>query len=212
MSTSPPERALDRFDEHLQRLPLRERKKLRTRRAIQEHALRLFAEQGYAATTVEQICAAAEISPSTFFRYFPTKEDVVIDDEYDPILMEAFRRQPADLGPVEALRAALKEIFPLVYEREREGVLVRTRLMMTEPALRARMFDAMRSGTQKALATMIAERTGRDPGDQRVQAFAWAVLGVLMSAMYAWLDSDATLDLPALVDENLEFLASGLAL
>src|SRR5262252_2552636 len=67
---------------------LRERKKQKTRWAIQEHALRLIAEQGYDATTVDQIAAAAEISPSTFFRYFPTKEDLIIEDEYDAVLEE----------------------------------------------------------------------------------------------------------------------------
>src|SRR5580704_2257713 len=60
---------------------LRERKKARTRASIREHALRLFREQGYHATTVEKIAEAAEISPSTFFRYFPTKEDLVLQDE-----------------------------------------------------------------------------------------------------------------------------------
>src|SRR5664280_638338 len=74
---------------------LRERKKAKTRWAIQEHALRLFAEQGYEATTVDQIAAAAEISPSTFFRYFPTKEDVVAYDAFDPVMLEAWRAQPA---------------------------------------------------------------------------------------------------------------------
>ncbi|MFD0852399.1 TetR family transcriptional regulator, partial [Actinomadura adrarensis] len=160
MSTSLPERALERFEEHLQGLPLRERKKLRTRRAIQEHALRLFTERGYGATTVEQICAAAEISPSTFFRYFPTKEDVVIDDEYDPILMEVFRKQPPELSPLEALRATLRELFPYIYEHEREPMSQRTRLMLSEPALSARLFESMRTGTQGALAELAAERSG----------------------------------------------------
>jgi AcrR family transcriptional regulator len=212
MSTSLPERSLERFEEHLAGLPLRERKKLRTRRAIQDHALRLFTERGYAATTVEQICAAAEISPSTFFRYFPTKEDVVLDDEYDPILIEVFRKQPPELTPIEALRATIREIFPFVYEHERDAVIQRTRLMMNEQPLRARLFESMRSGTQAAVADLVAERTGHDRDDHRVQAFAWAVVGVLMSSLYAWLDSDADMDLPALMDQNLAFLGDGLPL
>src|SRR5215468_5989716 len=88
---------------------LRERKKARTRASLREHALRLFREQGYQATTVEQIAAAAEVSPSTFFRYFPTKEDVVLRDDMDDRLFEAFERQPASLSPLAALRAAIRE-------------------------------------------------------------------------------------------------------
>ena len=88
---------------------LRERKKARTRASLREHALRLFREQGYQATTVEQIAAAAEVSPSTFFRYFPTKEDVVLQDDMDARMVEAFARQPPDLAPVAAIRAAMRE-------------------------------------------------------------------------------------------------------
>ena len=66
---------------------LRELKKARTRAEIQRQALLLFQQQGYAATTVEQIAAAAEVSQSTFFRYFPSKEHVVLYDDYDPILI-----------------------------------------------------------------------------------------------------------------------------
>src|SRR4029450_10969347 len=90
---------------------LRERKKARTKTAIQEHALRVFRGQGYDATTVEQIAEAAEISPSTFFRYFPTKEDVVVWDDYDPMLIEAIRAQPAGLNPIQAIRGGLRAAF-----------------------------------------------------------------------------------------------------
>src|SRR5215472_13540966 len=90
---------------------LRERKKAKTRAAVQRHALRLFQEQGYDATTVEQIADAAEISPSTFFRYFPTKEDVVLYDPIDPILIAEFEAQPPELSPVQAMRRAIHGVF-----------------------------------------------------------------------------------------------------
>ena len=92
-------------------LGLRERKKAKTRATIREHALRLFREQGYQATTVEQIAEAAEVSPSTFFRYFPNKEAVVLQDDYDPMLVAAFEAQPAELSPVAALRGAMQAVF-----------------------------------------------------------------------------------------------------
>src|SRR5437016_8102361 len=90
-------------------LGLRERKKAKTRAAIQAEALRLFREQGYDATTVEQIADAAEVSPSTFFRYFPTKEDVLLRDDMDELWLDLLRAQPPGLPPLPALRAALHE-------------------------------------------------------------------------------------------------------
>src|SRR5215203_7523738 len=86
---------------------LRERKKAKTRAEIQRHALKLFGERGYEATTVAQIAEAAEVSESTFFRYFPTKEDVVLWDEFDPLVFEALRAQPAELSTIRALRNAI---------------------------------------------------------------------------------------------------------
>ena len=81
---------------------LRERKKAKTRAEIQRQALRLFRERGYGATTASQIAEAAEVSESTFFRYFPTKEDVVFWDEFDPLIFEAFQAQPPEMGTVRA--------------------------------------------------------------------------------------------------------------
>src|SRR5580692_9667090 len=111
---------------------LRERKKARTRASLREHALRLFREQGYQATTVEQIAAAAEVSASTFFRYFPTKEDVVLQDDMDTRMVEAFARQPPGLSPIAAVRAAIRETWasftPEDWEQINEGAQLSARV------------------------------------------------------------------------------------
>src|SRR3978361_1377611 len=85
---------------------LRERKKIRTRAAIRDNAIRLFDEQGYAATTVDQIAEASDVSPSTFFRYFPNKEAVVLADDLDELMITAIRSAPAELSPLEVMRWA----------------------------------------------------------------------------------------------------------
>src|ERR1700756_2954703 len=94
---------IGRVTDMIAQASLRERKKARTRASLREHALRLFREQGYQATTVEQIAAAAEVLPSTFFRYFPTKEDLVLQDDMDTRLLDAFARQPTGLGVIAAI-------------------------------------------------------------------------------------------------------------
>src|SRR6202142_2037697 len=117
-------------------LGLRERKKARTRAAIQDHALRLFHERGYDATTVEQIAEAAEVSPSTFFRYFPTKEDVVAYDALDPLVMAAWRAQPADMKPIAAMRKAMWDVFASMDRTNVEEMMGRGRLLFGQPELR----------------------------------------------------------------------------
>jgi AcrR family transcriptional regulator len=187
---------------------LRERKKARTRAAIRAHALRLIHEQGYDATTVEQIAEAAEVSPSTFFRYFPTKEDVVLQDDMDLLWIDAYRAQPAGLTPIAAMRAALHEAFSNMSEDDL-AVLRQTMDLAAIPAVRARMLDEFARTTQ-VLATAIAERSGRAPDDFAVVTVAGAVLGVAMAAWFTAAD-----DIQAFADryENgLALLEAGLPL
>ncbi|WP_020523159.1 acyl-CoA-like ligand-binding transcription factor [Catelliglobosispora koreensis] len=190
---------------------LRERKKAKTRRLIQQEAFRLFALRGYDATTIDQIAEAAEISPSTFFRYFPTKEDVVIDDDYDPLLMETFIAQPRSLSAVAALRRGMREAFSKIYETDHGELLQRTKLQLEHPALRTRMMSNQRNTTVR-LAEAVAERYGLQPSDLAAQVFASAVVGAMWPALERWVASDGKADLPDLLDDCLAVVESGFPL
>ena len=186
---------------------LRERKKAKTRAAIQEHALRLFREQGYDATTVEQIAEAAEVSPSTFFRYFGSKEDVVIYDALDPILIEAWRRQPAELGPIPAIRAAMKEVFGGLSPEELSEIRLRGQLIYGVPELRLAMIDDL-VRTALMMAGEVAVRTGLPVDDFRVRVGVGAFMGALMAAVLPALE-DPSADFVSLFDRAFEFVDAG---
>ncbi|WP_300607458.1 TetR family transcriptional regulator [Trebonia sp.] len=191
---------------------LRERKKARTRAAIREHALRLFREQGYESTTVEQIAAAAEVSPSTFFRYFPTKEDVVLRDDFDDRILEAFGRQPASLTPIAAIRAALREAIATLTPAEWEEFREASVLGLTVPEIRARTLDEL-SRTIDVMAGALAKRIGRTADDLTVRTYVGAVFGVMLSVLSpaAW-GADVGEQTFQRMDEALALLESGLPL
>jgi AcrR family transcriptional regulator len=189
---------------------LRERKKQKTRWAIQEQALRLFAEQGYDATTVEQIAAAAEISPSTFFRYFPTKEDVVVEDEYDAILLVGLDNAPAELSPLGAVRYAVRAAFAGLDAAAQHKIRERTKLVMSVPALRARTLENVTAGVD-LIAESLARRMGGNAGDYRVRCWAGACVGVALVAAAEWISNDGESDYAELMDEALAHLESGFA-
>ncbi|MDT3445213.1 MULTISPECIES: TetR family transcriptional regulator [unclassified Pseudofrankia] len=187
---------------------LRERKKARTRATIQTHALRLFHEQGYQATTIEQIIDAAEVSETTFFRYFRTKEDVVLQDDLDPLIVEAFQKQPADLTPIQAIRAAIRQQFDALAPDQRQAIQERTSLILAERPLRAAMLDQI-SQAMLLLADAVAERTGRPKDDLAVRTVAGSAIGAMLATLPALAENPAA-DLPALIDQALGHLEAGL--
>jgi AcrR family transcriptional regulator len=164
---------------------LRERKKARTRASLREHALRLFREQGYHATTVEQIAAAAEVSPSTFFRYFPTKEDLVLQDDMDTRMVEALERQPAGLSPIAAVRAAAREVFASYTAADLDLISENATLTMNVPEIRARAMDEF-ARTIAVVSEALAKRAGRPADDLTVRTTAGAIVGVIMSITLPW--------------------------
>ena len=192
---------------------LRERKKARTRAAIREHALRLFGEQGYAATTVEQIAAAAEVSPATFFRYFPTKEDVVLQDDFDIVTLEALEGQPLDLNPIAAFRGAAAAAREQMSAEDMKRFTETTRLTLSVPEIRARALDEL-TRTTDVITAAIAARIGRSADDFAARNMAGAIIGVIMAATLPWqADRDADVDeVFRRIDAGLAHLEAGLPL
>ena len=188
---------------------LRERKKARTRFAIQQEALRLFREQGYGATTVEQIAEAAEVSPSTFFRYFQTKDALVLTDDYDPIMVERFRAQPPGLGAVASFRAALRETFTDMPQDQLDAAEERNALILSVPELRAAFADFLISSMRQVIE-LVAERSARSTDDPEVVAATGAVMGILLSSML--LVGKNMQELLKLIDEQLGHLETGFTL
>jgi AcrR family transcriptional regulator len=187
---------------------LRERKKARTRAAIQAAALNLFQRHGYHATTVDQIAALADVSQATFFRYFPTKEDVVLHDYYDSLLIADFCAQPPELSPLSALRGTLRSVLGSLPADELARERQRAALIIAVPDLRARALDQLAS-TLEPFTAAIADRTGRTHRDPAVRALTGAILGVSISAMLdAAEDPDA--DYLKLMETGLAQLEAGL--
>jgi AcrR family transcriptional regulator len=188
---------------------LRERKRTRTRHMIQSEALRLFAERGYAQTTVDEIADAAAISPRTFFRYFPSKEDVVLWDEYDPLALELVEARPGDEPLAETLREVIRETLAGLYRRDPERLLARVRLALSVPDLRARFLDAQSHGVE-LLAPLLAHKRSAPTEELQLRVVSSALLAAVFVALDLWEKDGGKRDLLTLLDEATDALAEGM--
>jgi len=189
---------------------LRERKKAKTRALIQEHAIRLFSTQGYEETTVEQIAEAAEVSPSTLFRYFPTKIDIVRYDSLDPLVFEAYRAPPAELSPIGAARRTLREMLDAVPAQVLAAQWERARLILAIPELRAAVLDDTHQ-VEGLFADAEAARTGRRPDPFSLRILVGALAGTV-TAVLQCSPEDAVGDYAAVMDRAFALLEAGLPL
>ncbi|MFB7569882.1 TetR/AcrR family transcriptional regulator [Streptomyces sp. NPDC056165] len=188
---------------------LRERKKLKTRQAIRTATYALIEEQGYDATTIEQIADRAEVSPSTVFRYFPTKEDIVLTDEYDEIMLEELRARPVDEPWMDSLRHVMHKALALGMTDEPEVSRLRARLGVEVPAVRARMMESM-SEAGLLIRQAVAARTGLDQDSLEVRVFAMSLMGGLMEVSLYWAENGCKGELSDLMDQAMDVLEHGL--
>ena len=188
---------------------LRERKKERTRAELTDAAFRLFAERGFDETTIEDIVEQVEVSPRTFFRYFDSKEDVVIGffDDMGLELRAMLEARPADEPPFEALRGALASLIDL-YEERAERVMAAKRLAHETPAIRARLLDK-HARWENWVTEVLCDRAETGQGDPHARLIAAVALAAYGTAVNSWCTVEGRQDLHALVDDALREVGKG---
>ena len=187
----------------------RERKKQQTRLHLTRAALRLFLEQGFEATTVDQIAEAADYHRATFFRIFDSKEDVALGDittRFDLARAELQARAPAK-DPWQDARRVLTEQALSFDDSDDELEAMHLALWTTDPALQAR-FTSMMLDWEATIAAFFAASWDVDPpSDMRCYTIATAMIGVARSALIAARDHRASLR--DVLDEGFDLLEHG---
>ncbi|MGD2061270.1 MAG: TetR family transcriptional regulator [Acidimicrobiia bacterium] len=175
----------------------------KTRDRLQEEAVRLFAERGFDSVTVEEVARAAGVSHMTFFRHFPTKESVVLDDAYDPLLAKAVARQDPSLPPLERVRRAILEAWGELPEPSDHLTRTRIELAASHPSLRSGVWE----NNQRTADSIVEALTvaGVEPLEAKVAA--GAVLGSITVALFDWAEDARTGSLGDRVRAALEILS-----
>ncbi len=189
---------------------LRDRKKRQTRAALADAAVRLVAEHGLDRVTVDDISAAADVSPRTFFNYFPSKEDAVLgpDPDAGPRLRARVLAHPAELSAAAAVREGLLAEVAAELADDRELWSLRMRVVQQHPVLLARLFSGGEA-LERELIAGIAERVGLSADDTYPLLLGAAAGAAFRVAVTRWASTDAPLH--DLLAEALDLLAAGLA-
>jgi AcrR family transcriptional regulator len=190
---------------------LRERKKVETRRRLMASALQLFAERGFEDTTVEEITAAADVAPRTFFRYFPSKVDVLFGDHEELVaLLGATLASRAPAEPVirAVRRTSLRALEEIVADPQL--FLTRSQLVLSIPAAhaRSRLLDA---DYEDVIAAAVAAERGTEAAtDVRARLIARTAINATRAARDVWVATDAGRDPRDLVNEAFDLLEQGI--
>lgn len=157
-----------------------------TRQRLQDHAIRLFAQRGFDDVTVEEVANAAGVSHMTFFRYFPTKESVVLDDPYDPMIGEMVANQDTRLPALERARLGVLESWHRLDEPDDETTRLRIQLAAENRSLRARIWE----NNLRTEEVIVAALTGSGATSLEARVAAGAVNGALTAALFDWAEDE----------------------
>jgi AcrR family transcriptional regulator len=196
-------------DDEAQPLSLRERKKRLVQTTIEETALRLFQQQGYEQTSIQDIAGAIMMSTRTFFRYFASKEEVLFGPTH-AALSEGihFLRH---LEPLESPRAALQATFEHMaglYQEQRDSFLIRYRVAVQTPSVASFYIYALLESEVEMDAALSARLEGTAVNQQEIRALVAHYMTAFRLALIAWLEHEAQDDLTSLLREQLNFFSS----
>jgi AcrR family transcriptional regulator len=185
---------------------LRERKRRATHQRIADEAARLVTQKGVAATTVDDIAAAADIGRATFFRYFDAKETAVAEGFSVPwmtLLIENLVVQPDDLGPLEAVRETFRGFADTLQDGGRDLILQQARMSQATPGLQAwtlRAYVSFELAIAEAIAHRFTDLTKDDPRPRLVGALTMSAVRICLDQ---WLANDGAGDLPIMLQQAL---------
>ncbi|GAB3229103.1 TetR/AcrR family transcriptional regulator [Mycolicibacterium hippocampi] len=184
---------------------LRERKKRRTRETVRLAAYELFEKNGYPDTTIEQIAELADVSPRTFFRYFPNKAALLVPDQLMEPIIELFLAAPPELRPIPAYRHALEQVFAGMAGPEWGEEMARQQLLYTLPEAAGALYNEYIQVID-LITDALATRLDRPADDPTLRITAGAMTGVMMAALHGTPMS------PDAIFAGLDFLDAGLPL
>jgi AcrR family transcriptional regulator len=176
---------------------------------VQSVALGLFLRSGYERTTVEEIADAAEVSPSSVYRYFGTKEGIVLYDEYVVPWQEAMTTELAEYPPVTAARLAMRSVFNSYFSRGDEVPQELLDLVFSEPALQMALTQQFEVLVNDISGTL-AEATGRAETELELRVVARTIIAAMWEAGLYWHNDGYREDLGDLLDRALAVLETEL--
>ncbi|HEX6444467.1 MAG TPA: TetR family transcriptional regulator [Streptosporangiales bacterium] len=191
-------------------MSLREKKKALTRDGIERAALGMFLDRGYERVRLDDICAEAVVSPRTFFRYFDSKEDLVLGRLRSHLTQaaELLASRP-DGEPVGAALAAVIEHVARDYVAESERELARLRLVAATPPLRTGLFGVF-VAFERLVAEFVATRLGVDPADRTPRLYAAGTAAAFRVGLEMWVADEDGVDLPEAIVANAALLTDRL--
>jgi AcrR family transcriptional regulator len=197
---------MEEISEHEPVRSLRERKKRQTREGLAAAAFQLFRERGYEGATVELIAERADVSVTTFFRYFESKEDVFLEAHRMTIerVEAAIRHRPPDVSVIAALRRVLDEVLQDHPELSKRDEVAHKKIDAV-PELRDRI-RKNEDRIQAAIAEAYAEQLGVATSDMRPRLLAGAIIGAFEAARATWLEDQRDVPLRVHLATALDFV------